>query len=209
MRYYYLKMSIKSILIYLGEVGAEYPNISFFLAIALFCWLGNFIMTQYLMEKQIRHTNSKIVFLITFSCSLSLLSMYLFEILSFKIDRYYWTFSLIVLVSMCEVVIPICLIFRLPFAGYHFKCFSINVPIIGLIISSLYLFFFYELTLSMKQSFNLNEFRIKIFVEIAVSYGVYLMALMSAYGAIWCPYVYYNLINQKERHKIKLAKKKM
>lgn len=42
-----------------------------------------------------------------------------------------------------------------------------------------------------------------------VEYGVYLMALMSAYGAIWCPYVYYNLINQKERHKILHAKKKM
>lgn len=42
-----------------------------------------------------------------------------------------------------------------------------------------------------------------------VEYGVYLMAVMSAYGAIWCPYVYYNLINQKERHKILHAKKKM
>lgn len=35
------------------------------------------------------------------------------------------------------------------------------------------------------------------------------MALMSAYGAIWFPYVLYNLINQKERFKILHAKKKM
>lgn len=31
---------------------------------------------------------------------------------------------------------------------------------------------------------------------------------MSAYGAIWCPYVYYNLINQKEKAKITHAKQK-
>ena len=49
----------------------------------------------------------------------------------------------------------------------------------------------------------------EIFIEMIVEYGVYLMALMSAYGAIWCPYVYYNMINQKERHKILHAKKKM
>jgi hypothetical protein len=42
-----------------------------------------------------------------------------------------------------------------------------------------------------------------------VEYGVYLMALMSAYGAIWCPYAYYNLRNQKERGKILHAKKKV
>lgn len=30
-----------------------------------------------------------------------------------------------------------------------------------------------------------------------IEYGVYLMALMSAYGAVWFPYVLYNIINQK------------
>lgn len=54
-----------------------------------------------------------------------------------------------------------------------------------------------------------EQLELKIFIEMIVEYGVYLMALMSAYGAIWCPYVYYNLINQKERHKILHAKKKM
>ena len=31
---------------------------------------------------------------------------------------------------------------------------------------------------------------------------------MSAYGAIWSPYVYYNMLNQKQIHKIANAKMK-
>jgi len=52
------------------------------------------------------------------------------------------------------------------------------------------------------------KFEFKLLIDMVVYYGVYLMALMSAYGAIWCPYVYYNLINQKERSKIVHAKEK-
>ncbi len=40
-------------------------------------------------------------------------------------------------------------------------------------------------------------FQLKLLIDVVVHYGVYLMALMSAYGAIWSPYVYYNLLNQK------------
>jgi hypothetical protein len=96
-------------------------------------------MTQYLMEKQIRHTLSRVIFLITFSCSLSLLSMYLFEIMRFKINHSYWYFVLITLVAMCQVVIPICLIFRLPFAWTG----GLRVPVVGIALSGVYLYFLY------------------------------------------------------------------
>jgi hypothetical protein len=69
---------LADLMLFLNQIGTAYPNISFFLTFAGFSWLGNTIMTQYLMEKQIRHWQSRVVFLITFSCSLSLLSMYLF-----------------------------------------------------------------------------------------------------------------------------------
>ena len=45
-------------------------------------------------------------------------------------------------------------------------------------------------------------------IDLVVHYGVYIIALMSAYGAIWCPYTYYNLTNQKELYKIASAKQK-
>lgn len=51
-------------------------------------------------------------------------------------------------------------------------------------------------------------FQLKLLIDVVVHYGVYLMALMSAYGAIWSPYVYYNLLNQKEIHRIASAKLK-
>ena len=77
---------IADLMAYLNQIGTAYPNMSFFFSFACFSWLGNTIMTQYLMEKQISHWPSRVVFLITFSCSLSLLSMYLFEIMAFPIS---------------------------------------------------------------------------------------------------------------------------
>jgi hypothetical protein len=35
--------------------------------------------------------------------------------------------------------------------------------------------------------------------EIGVTGGVYIMALMSAYGSVWTPYVYYNNIDVNEK----------
>jgi hypothetical protein len=123
-------------------IGTSYPSLSFLFTIFAACWLGNAIMTQYLMEKQIRHTLSRVIFLITFSCSLSLLSMYLFEIMRFKINHSYWYVDLITLVAMCQIVIPICLIFRLPFVGYHSS--TLKVPVLGIGLSGLYLYCLYR-----------------------------------------------------------------
>ena len=33
-----------------------------------------------------------------------------------------------------------------------------------------------------------------VMIEIITHYGVWIMALMSGYGAVWCPYVYLNHI---------------
>ena len=68
--------------------------------------------------------------------------MYLFEILRFKISHLYWQFLLIVLVAMCEVVIPLCLIFRLPLADERFTSF--RVPIFGVMLALGYLWLFYH-----------------------------------------------------------------
>lgn len=56
----------------------EYPTASFVLVMAFFAWFGNFIVTHYLIDKQIRNYLSKIVFVITFMCSVGLLAMYLY-----------------------------------------------------------------------------------------------------------------------------------
>jgi hypothetical protein len=69
---------LAELMAYLNEIGTSYPHLSFFLSFACFSWLGNAIVTQYLIEKQIRHWPSRIVFVTTFACSISLLSMYLF-----------------------------------------------------------------------------------------------------------------------------------
>lgn len=81
--------------------------------------------------------------------------MYLFEIMNFSIDQYYWYFVLVVLVAMCEIIIPLCLIFRLPFAGLNFSLFKMEIPAIGLLASGLYLFFFYNLVNTMWTSLKL------------------------------------------------------
>jgi hypothetical protein len=91
---------LADLMAYLNEIGTAYPNLAFFLSFACFSWLGNAIMTQYLMEKQIRHWPSQIVFLLTFSCSISLLSMYLFEIMRFPISENYWYIVMWILVIL-------------------------------------------------------------------------------------------------------------
>lgn len=53
-----------------------------------------------------------------------------------------------------------------------------------------------------------SMFELKLLIDLIVHYGVYLMALMSAYGAIWSPYVYYNMLNQKEIYRISNAKQR-
>ena len=56
----------------------EYPIGSFCVMVTLFASAGYLIVTRYLMEKQIRGMLSKAVFIITFSCSVSLLAMYMY-----------------------------------------------------------------------------------------------------------------------------------
>jgi hypothetical protein len=112
----------------------SYPLKSFLLTILGACKLGKSIMTQYLMEMNIRHTLSRLIFLTSFSCSLSLLSMYLLEIMRFKISHSYWYFVLITLVAMCQLVISIGLNFSLPFA----ETGGILMPVVGIFLSGVY-----------------------------------------------------------------------
>lgn len=109
---------------------------------------------------------------------------------------------------MCEIVLPLCLISRLPLAGEGCRICGWDVPLVGIAGCGLYLGLFLKILHDQWVIAGGEMFQLKLLIDIVVHYGVYLMALMSAYGAIWCPYVYYNLLNQKEIHRIASAKLK-
>jgi len=109
---------------------------------------------------------------------------------------------------MCEIVLPLCLISRLPMAGEGCKLCGVEVPVVGLAGCVLYLALFVKILYDQWLVTGGAMFQLKLLIDLVVHYGVYLMALMSAYGAIWSPYVYYNLLNQKEIHRIASAKLK-
>jgi hypothetical protein len=87
-------------------------------------------------------------------------------------------------------------------------CKICGVPVVGLVGWTLYLGLFLKVLHEQWLIQGGTMFELKLLIDLVVHYGVYLMALMSAYGAIWCPYVYYNLLNQKETHRIASAKLK-
>lgn len=58
----------------------------------------------------------------------------------------------------------------------------------------------YEMRLEVHSPLN-------ILIEMIVGYGVYIMALMSAYGAVWCPYIYFNYF-KTQKQELTQAKKK-
>lgn len=60
------------------EAFSYSPLLSFGGILLGFGWVGHLIVTQYLLEKQIRGTLSKTTFTLTFTCSLALLAMYLY-----------------------------------------------------------------------------------------------------------------------------------
>lgn len=113
-----------------------------------------------------------------------------------------------VLVIMVEIVIPLCLISRLPVIGFSCKICGIEISAVSIVCSLIYMGVFTSLLRERWLVRGGEIFGLKILIDIVVHYGVYLMALMSAYGAIWSPYVYYNLFNQKEMHRIANAKLK-
>ena len=77
-----------------GSLFTTYPISTFCVMTGCFGWLGYVIVTQYLMEKQIRSFFPKTIFTITFMCSVSLLAMYLYEISSIEMGENLWDFLL-------------------------------------------------------------------------------------------------------------------
>lgn len=63
----------------LWEVCREFPLLTFLCLLAFFALLGRFIITQYLLYTQVK-TLPRLIFIVTFMCSLSLLVLVLFEI---------------------------------------------------------------------------------------------------------------------------------
>lgn len=122
------------------DLITEYPTTSFFVMILMFAWLGFLVVTRYLMEKQIRNILPKIIFIITFTCSVSLLAMYLYEISLIHMSETFWDILLSVLVIMCTIVIPLVLLMKLPYATASLPlCSGTRVPIPAIIIVVLYL----------------------------------------------------------------------
>ena len=141
--------------------------------------------------------------------------MYLYEISLIDMSDALWDFVLSVQVLMCTIFIPVCLLFRIPFATYRINIKGkTKIPILGIILIVIYLIWLSIWSSEIKskklidgQGDMFTPGRINILVEILVNYGVYLMAFMSAYGAVWCPYFYFNHIDTS-RDDLKHAKKK-
>jgi hypothetical protein len=123
---------------YISETISLYPTCSFALTMFFFGWIGYLIVTRYLMEKQIRNFLPKTIFTLTFMCSCGLLAMYLYEISQFNIPDLFWDVILSVLVFLCVMIIPACLLFRFPFALYQFKIYGQKFPVFAVVIIILY-----------------------------------------------------------------------
>ena len=124
---------------------------------SLFCFqlafgsLGYLIVTRYLMDKRIKGFLPKSIFTVTFMCSLGLLLMYLYEIFRLDIPETIWDFILAILVIMCVIIIPVCLMFRVPYITYRCKIGRYKIPIVAIIIMFLYLKVLISWTTSVKE----------------------------------------------------------
>lgn len=108
--------------------------------VTIFANAGYLIVTRYLMEKQIRGFLPKAVFILTFSCSVSLLAMYMYEISMIHMNETLWNVILAVQVIMCTVVIPVLLLLKVPFAMYQIPFGpKARIPVLGVIIILVYL----------------------------------------------------------------------
>lgn len=108
--------------------------------VLIFASIGYLIVTRYLMEKQIRNFLPKTVFIITFSCSVSLLAMYMYEISHIHMSEALWDIILSLLVIMCTIVIPVLLLLKIPFATYQVPFGSkARIPVLGIVIIVYYL----------------------------------------------------------------------
>lgn len=106
---------------------------------AAFGSLGFYIVTQYLMDKRIKGFLPKSIFTVTFMCSLGLLLMYLYEIFQVNVSVHIWDFILAILVIMCVIIIPVCLMFQMPYITYSFIIKGYRLPIFAIIVILLYL----------------------------------------------------------------------
>jgi hypothetical protein len=86
------------------------------------------------MDKRIKGFLPKSIFTVTFMCSLGLLLMYLYEIFQLAVAEAIWDFILAILVIMCVVIIPVCLMFRLPYITYSIKIWRYRVPVLAVIV---------------------------------------------------------------------------
>jgi hypothetical protein len=119
------------------SIFREYPIITFCLMVFIFASTGYLIVTRYLMEKQIRSFLPKTVFILIFSCSVSLLAMYLYEISHIHMSETLWDIILSIQVILCTIIIPALLLLKIPFATYQFPFAKIPVLAIVLILAYL------------------------------------------------------------------------
>lgn len=129
----------------ISDLIKAYPLASFSIMIVSFSVIGYMIVTRYLMEKQIHNIFSKIIFTLTFVCSLSLLAIYLYEISNIQLSSSLWDIILSTLVIICTIVIPIALLLKLPYATKHIKIVGTqsNIPLIAFALITLYLWVLY------------------------------------------------------------------
>jgi hypothetical protein len=83
--------------------------------LVLFAMLGKFIVTQYLLYTQVK-TLPRIIFTVTFMCSLSLLVLVLFEIVEIgtpELRVNLWYASLLCITSICILIVPNLIIIKM------------------------------------------------------------------------------------------------
>lgn len=93
----------------------EYPILTYVCLLSLFAGLGKFIVTQYLLYTQVK-TFPRVLFTVTFMCSLSLLALVLFEIVGIgspELRIRLWHISLLFITADCILLIPNMIIFKM------------------------------------------------------------------------------------------------
>lgn len=102
---------------------------------------------------------------------------------------------------MCTIIIPIALFLKLTWLTHKINVLGINTQISLVSVALIFLYIYLllvsseEIKIQKKIDGNvgfLTKQHVNILVEILVEYGVVIMAMMSAYGAIWVPYIYFN-----------------
>lgn len=160
--------------------------------ILFFCFGWVFFMRQLFKNYEIRHIVVQLVFSVTFSLSCMMFELIIFEILGYLLPSsrlFHWK-----LLIYCMLLV---LVFMIPFyIGYFFFLNLYWVPrVFQRVLTFVYWFGFFYVFWKLRNPFpilsaNHGMFSIEQGVSRVGVIGVTLMAILSGFGAVNCPYTY-------------------